>query len=118
VVAGLWLRHLLDHAMKTRLRDSKRFDSRRVCRFFWAKAPHFDVNDGDACGRRDPPGDAVVGTSRARGPGESPRPLVSSMVARGVVTFLGASMWSSFPLGLVTVFGGKSWFFLSFIVYL
>jgi hypothetical protein len=31
---------------------------------------------------------------------------------------LGASVWSSFPIGLIAVFVGKSWFFLSFVVYL
>jgi hypothetical protein len=36
---------------------------------------------------------------------------------RGVVTLLWASVWSSFPIGLIAVFGGKSWFFLSFILY-
>jgi hypothetical protein len=51
-----------------------------------------------------------------RAPGENPRLLVSSTAACGVVTLLGASTWSSFPLGIA--FGGKSWFFLSSVVYL
>jgi hypothetical protein len=33
VLAGLRLRHLPDHAMKTGLGDIERFDSGRVCRF-------------------------------------------------------------------------------------
>jgi hypothetical protein len=119
VVATLRLRHSPDHALKTGLGDSGgSIAGMCVDRFFRVKAPHFDADGGDACGCRNPPGGTVVRTFRVRAPGENPRPSVSLTAARGVVTLLGASVWSSFPQGLLAVFGGKSWFFLSFVVYL
>jgi hypothetical protein len=87
--------------------------------FFRAKAQRFDANGGDTCGHRNPLGGAVAATFTALGLRVKTLDRLGLNVGGGcVVTLLRASLWSSdFSQTCVDVFGGKSWFFLYFLVY-
>jgi hypothetical protein len=87
--------------------------------FFRAKAQRFNANGGDACGYRYPLGGAVAATFTTLGLRVKTLDRLGLNVGGGcVITLLRASLWSSyFSQTCVDVFGGKSWFFLYFLVY-